>query len=104
MSRIVMASHVVSPLLDATADPVPYRSSPRDAVDRGDGEPARRPELAVAARPRFARHLPGDGPQSVARIPAAVSRVFWPCFCGPTHPLFGREGVTPWPISRDSPR
>ena len=88
---IAMASHVVCPLLDAAlnefhlAHPAATLSidimASREAIDAVN---ARRASFAVCL---VNEHSPG---LQYRRL----FREFFGLFCGPTHPLFGREGLT----------
>jgi len=88
---IAMASHVVCPLLDAALNEF-HRAHPaatlsidimasREAIDAVN---ARRASFAVCL---VNEHSPG---LQYRRL----FREFFGLFCGPTHPLFGREGLT----------
>ena len=88
---IAMASHVVSPLLDSALSEF-HRAHPaatlsidimasREAIDAVN---ARRASFAVCL---VNEHSPG---LQYRRL----FREFFGLFCGPTHPFFGREGVT----------
>jgi DNA-binding transcriptional LysR family regulator len=88
---IAMASHVVCPLLDDALAEFHARhpaatltltvSRSRDALD-----------AALAQRASFAICLVRE--RSPRLSYARLYREFFGLFCGPTHPLFGREGLT----------
>jgi DNA-binding transcriptional LysR family regulator len=88
---IAMASHVVCPLLDDALAAFHARhpaatlsldvSSSRDAL-----------EAVLAQRASFAICLVRE--RSPRLFYSRLYREFFGLFCGPTHPLFGREGLT----------
>tara|TARA_R110002020_G_scaffold58372_1_gene160014 strand:- start:5388 stop:6347 length:960 start_codon:yes stop_codon:yes gene_type:complete len=89
--RIVMASHVVSPLFDETLNQF-HLDHPRATLSievmasRGalTAVAARRASLAICL-------VMDRSPQLEYR---RLFREYFGLFCGPTHPLYGREGVT----------
>lgn len=89
--RIVMASHVVSPLVDAMLNRF-HADHPRATLSievmasRGalTAVAARRASLAICL-------VMDRSPQLEYR---RLFREYFGLFCGPTHPLYGREGVT----------
>ena len=89
--RIVMASHVVSPLFDATLNTF-HIKYPRATLSI-EVMASRSALTAIAARrASLAICLVMDrSPQLEYR---RLFREYFGFFCGPSHPLYGREGLT----------
>lgn len=89
--RIAMASHVVCPLLDDALSAF-HRAHPRATLSLE--VTASREALAsvLARRASLAVCLVRDPSPKLEH--RRLYREYFGLFCGPTHPLFGREGLT----------
>ncbi|ESR22521.1 LysR family transcriptional regulator [Lutibaculum baratangense] len=89
--RIFMASHVLSPVFDATLADF-HAAHPRATLSIDVTASRLAIEEVLARRASFAVCLVHDKNPTLQY--RRLFREFFGLFCGPPHPLFGREGLT----------